>query len=100
MAILISRIKELFGVHQTNDVLRGASLAILPSIKNAYVIVEGDQIAEFGSMDSLERWPSQFTDHYDASGRMVFPSWCDSHTHLVFAGSREGEFIDKMKGLS
>jgi imidazolonepropionase len=99
MAILISNIKELVGVHKTNEVLRGASLAKLPSIKNAYLIIEGEQIAEIGSMEGLKQSPSDFSMHYDASGRIVIPSWCDSHTHLVFAGSREGEFIDKINGL-
>jgi imidazolonepropionase len=99
MAILISNIKELVGVHKTNEVLRGASLAKLPSIKNAYLIIEGEQIAEIGSMEGLKQSPSDFSLHYDASGRIVIPSWCDSHTHLVFAGSREGEFIDKINGL-
>ena len=100
MATLIYNIKELVGIHPTNDVLRGTSLANLPTIKNAYLVIEGEQIAEVGSMDDLERQPSQFRDFYDATGRIVMPSWCDSHTHLVFAGSREGEFIDKINGLS
>ena len=100
MAILISNIKELVGIHANNNVLRGTELAHLPSIKNAYVIVEGEQVASFGKMEELDKDVSAFSSHYNAAGKMVLPSWCDSHTHLVFAGSREGEFIDKIKGLS
>ena len=100
MAILISNIKELVGVHTSNHILRGNELSNLPSIKNAYIIVEDEQIASFGKMEDLDKNASAFSDHFNANGRMVLPSWCDSHTHLVFAGSREGEFIDKIKGLS
>ena len=100
MAILISNIKELAGLHTTNQLLRGKELANLPTLANAYVIIEGEQIAAFGKMEELNKPVSAFADHFSAEGRMVLPSWCDSHTHLVFAGSREGEFIDKIKGLS
>ena len=100
MGILISNIKELVGVHTSNHILRGNELSNLPSIKNAYIIVEDEQIASFGKMEDLDKNASAFSDHFNANGRMVLPSWCDSHTHLVFAGSREGEFIDKIKGLS
>jgi imidazolonepropionase len=67
---------------------------------NAYLVTEGEEIAEYGSMDELQWDPAGFDTHIDATGRLVLPSWCDSHTHLVFAGSREGEFVDKIKGLS
>ncbi|GAA4754884.1 imidazolonepropionase [Flavisolibacter ginsenosidimutans] len=100
MAILLYNIKELFGIHPANEILRGSALANLPSIKNAYVIVEGEQIAAFGRMDELKHKPNDFNESLDATGRLMLPSWCDSHTHLVFAGSREGEFVDKIKGLS
>lgn len=97
MAILISNIKELVGVHSP-AILRGEELANLPSLENAYLIIEGDQIASFGKMEDLKHSLLHFTQHINASGQMVLPSWCDSHTHLVFAGSREEEFIDKIKG--
>ena len=84
----------------SNEALRGCALANLPSIKNAYVVVEGEEIAAFGAMDDLKHKPSDFKESVDASERLVLPSWCDSHTHLVFAGSREEEFVDKIKGLS
>ena len=100
MAILISDIKELVGVHSNNNLLKGKELSHLPSIKNGYIIIEGEHIVSFGKMEELKAKPSDFSSHLDAGGRMVLPSWCDSHTHLVFAGSREGEFIDKITGLS
>jgi imidazolonepropionase len=80
--------------------LRGKELAQLPCINDAYLIAEGNVIADYGSMRDLKHRPSDFSSHYDVSGRQVLPAWCDSHTHLVFAGSREHEFVDKIKGLS
>ncbi len=77
--------------------LRGKEMARLPHVEGAFLLVEGDEIADFGKMGHCPEHASQVID---ASGKMVFPSWCDSHTHLVFAGSREGEFEDKIKGLS
>lgn len=100
MATLLYNIKELVNVRETWSILRGKALADLPTIKNAFLIVEGDTIAAYGSMQDLSHSPADFTDRFDATGRMVLPSWCDSHTHLVFAGSREEEFVDKLKGLS
>lgn len=100
MATLVSHIKGLAGIRKESPVLRGAELANLPMLDDAYLIVEGQQIAGYGSMKDLPYDPRSFAFHYDASGRYVVPSWCDSHTHLVFAASRESEFIDKLKGLS
>jgi imidazolonepropionase len=100
MAILISNIKSLVNVREKSEALRGKELAELPCLDNAYLVTEGEEIAEYGSMDELQWDPAGFKTHIDATGRLVLPSWCDSHTHLVFAGSREGEFVDKIKGLS
>lgn len=100
MAILFSNIKELVNVRQGTTVLRGDQLAVLPTIKDAYLIVEGERIAAFGSMSDLPYSTRDFTEHIDASGRLILPSWCDSHTHLVFAGSREEEFVNKIRGRS
>ena len=100
MATLISNIKLLVNTREENTLLRGVALRQLPCIEKAYVIVEGAQIAAYGEMKKLAYKPEAFAFHTDASGRLVLPSWCDSHTHLVFAGSREQEFIDKIKGLS
>lgn len=70
----------------------------MPILENAFVLIEGDEIAAFGSMNDYKRKPEK--NDVDTSGRFVFPSWCDSHTHLVFPASRESEFVDKIKGKS
>lgn len=100
MATLISNIKQLVNVRSSWSLLRRAELAKLPCINNAYLIVEGETIASYGKMEELKFNPSTFQDHLDATGNLVLPSWCDSHTHLVFAGSREHEFRDKIQGVS
>jgi imidazolonepropionase len=100
MDILITNIRQLVGIHDADKPLRGAALARLPQVENAYLIVEGDRIAAFGPMAELQRRPEDFELHIDGSGRFLLPAWVDSHTHLVFAGSREGEFVDKICGLS
>ena len=100
MTILISHIKELVGVRDTGPVLRGGLLAQLPSIRDAFLIVENDRIAAYGKMQELAFAEKHFDHYYNARGRLVLPSWCDSHSHLVFAGSREEEFVDKLKGVS
>src|SRR5215204_201815 len=100
MAILITNIQTLVNAKENYQLLRGRELADLPCISDAYLIVEGDLITEYGRMEDLKFRLSDFPLHYSAAGQFVLPSWCDSHTHLVFAGSREYEFVDKIKGLS
>jgi imidazolonepropionase len=100
MATLISHIGKLVNTRGTGPALRGPDLAQLPSIDEAYLIIEDEHIASFGMMTDLKQKESDFKDHVNASGRLVLPSWCDAHTHLVFAGTREAEFVDKIKGLS
>lgn len=99
-SLLISGIKKLVNVRKGSRVLRGGELADLPCIDDAYLIVEDDVISDFGSMSSLKKKSSAFGNHIDAQDQYVLPAWCDSHTHLVFAGSRESEFVDKLKGLT
>lgn len=72
----------------------------LPCIEDAFLIIEDDRIAEYGKIKDVKFRVADFANHIDAKGKMVLPSWCDSHTHLVFTGSRENEFVDKIKGLS
>ena len=100
MTMVITNIKQLIGVRQKSNLLRGKELAELPLIENAYLIIEDGIISEYGRIDQIHN--SQFTIHnrIDASGQFVLPCWCDSHTHLVFAASREEEFVDKIKGMS
>lgn len=97
-ALLITNIKQLVNVREKTQLLRGAALAQLPCINNAYLLIEDGLIAGYGTMDKLPH--NKPGTIIDASGRLVLPAWCDSHTHLVFAASREHEFIDKIKGLS
>lgn len=97
---LIKNIKTLFGVQHPKQALRGAELAVLPELQNAYLIIENDIIAAIGSMDNLPPTVANIAQQVDAAGCLVLPAWCDSHTHLVFAASREEEFVDKIKGLS
>lgn len=72
-------------------------MAALPSLHDAYVLIENERIAAFGPMSEC---PERADEVLDASGRLVLPSWCDSHTHLVFAATREEEFVDRIRGLS
>ncbi len=98
-SLLIQNIKELVQVETEprHQPLAGSDLAILPTIKNAFLLVENGKIKDFGKM---EHSPERADEIVDAAGKMVFPSWCDSHTHLVFAKSREEEWVDRIKGLS
>lgn len=100
MATLFTNIGTLANVRDTYCLLRGKALAELPCIHSAFLTVEGGVITDYGSMTDLKRSRADFDEHYDAAGRCILPAWCDSHTHLVFAGSREEEFVDKIRGLS
>ena len=101
MTTLITHIKQLVNSREQDQLLRGKYLAILPSIENAFLLIEDGIIAEYGNMYELElKVPQLPKNIIDASGQFVMPCWCDSHTHIVFAGSRENEFVDKIKGLS
>lgn len=101
MTKLITNIQQLINVREANSLLRGAALAELPSIETAFLLIEDDVIADYGYMYELELKVPQLPKHIiKADGQFVLPCWCDSHTHLVFAGSRENEFVDKIKGLS
>jgi imidazolonepropionase len=99
--LLLTNIRQLVNVREDTGPLYGAEMAELPSMEDAWVLIEGDVIADFGKMDMLKkRLPNLPAEQMDCSEKLVMPSWCDSHTHLVFAGSRENEFVDKIRGLS
>ncbi len=99
-AILVTNIKLLVNTRSQNVLLRGKDLAILPSIPDAFLVIEDGIIAGFGPMSRLQEDHKLISQTIDASGQFVLPCWCDSHTHLVFGASREEEFIDKIKGMS
>jgi imidazolonepropionase len=100
MATLLTNIRTLAGTHSPAAPLRGKDLASLPTIDDAFLIIESDRIASFGPMTELAHQPADFARHVNLTGRTVLPAWCDSHTHIVFAGCRESEFVDKIRGLS
>lgn len=99
MTTLITNIQELLQVRETSIAkVSGSEMAELPTIKNGYLVLENDLIADFGSMENLPKInPDKIID---ATGKVVLPSWCDSHTHIVYAGNREKEFVDRINGLS
>ena len=97
---LIINIKLLVNTPGENRLLRGKELSKLPCIANAYLILEDGIITGIGDSSEIQNPRSTFKNIIDATGQYVLPAWCDSHTHLVFAASREEEFVDKIKGLS
>lgn len=100
-SLLVKHIKQLVNVREENELLRGTALANLPVIDDAFVLIEDGIIADYGHMYELELKLPQLPKHIiDADGQFVLPTWCDSHTHIVFAKTREEEFIDKLKGMS
>jgi imidazolonepropionase len=100
MKQLITNIHQLVNVRSENKLLKGAALAHLPIIDNAWLVIENGYILDFGSMTNISQLAWEFDQTIDAKGATILPSWCDSHTHLVFAASRESEFVDKLKGMS
>jgi len=96
--ILIKDIKQLVQVEESpRGVIKGEEMKILPSIENAYLLIEDDIIDDFGEMIQS---PEDADIIISANGKTVLPAWCDSHTHLVYAGSREQEFVDRVDGLT
>jgi imidazolonepropionase len=103
--ILIKNIKSLVGITREEvNKKSGKEMAELNTIENAWLYIENGSIQGFGDMDSYQtsniRVHTSNISEIDASGKMVFPSFCDSHTHLVYPASREIEYVDKIKGLS
>ena len=99
MITLFKNIKELIQVRSTPiSFVAGKEMKILPTIKNAFLLVENGFISDFGEMKDCPN--NDFLEVIDVTGRMILPSWCDSHTHIVYAGNREGEFVDRINGLS
>ena len=99
MKILFKNIEALL---QTLDkekiLLKGSEMKNLSQINNAYLLIENDKIIEYGKMNNC---PNNKVDKtIDASNKFILPTWCDSHTHIVYAGSREEEFVDRISGLS
>ena len=103
MKTIIKNIKEIIGVslNEKNELKKGKKLNKTSIIKNGWIKIEDGLIVDFGAMHDwpgLDNWNT--TNIIDADNGYVLPSWCDSHTHLVFSGSRENEFVDRINGLS
>ncbi|MEM7106223.1 MAG: imidazolonepropionase [Bacteroidota bacterium] len=97
MSLLIRNIASLIQVRERAEIVKGKEMAKLPAIDNAYLLLENGLITDYGPMTDC---PERANQQIDASGKFVFPCWCDSHTHIVYAGSREAEMVDRIKGLS
>lgn len=103
MKLLLTHIKELVQVRNADEkFVAGKDMQHLPTIKNAFLLTEGSRILAFGPMEKLDELNPGVEEpvEIDCSGRMVFPAYCDSHTHIVFPAARDHEFVDKIKGLS
>lgn len=99
MSILITNIKQLLQVYDHNvTIVKGKDMKQLSVLENAYLYIEHDTIIEYGKMEDYH--PIEAETTIDATGRIVLPSWCDSHTHIVYAGDRTSEFVDRINGLS
>ena len=102
MKVVIKNIAELVQVEDhIQEKVSGASMKKLGTIKDAFLCMEDGIITDFGPMENwkgIDDWNN--TEVIDADGGMVFPSWVDSHSHLIFAGTREGEFVDRINGMS
>ncbi len=97
MTHLFINIKELIQVREQHITkVSGQEMSVLPTIKNAYLLIENDKISDFGEMKNAPN-ADKITD---CTGKMILPSWCDSHTHIVYVGNREQEFVDRINGLS
>ena len=98
MTTLFKNIKELVQIRETGtSFVAGKDMKNLPSIKNAFLLVKNGFIEDFGTMKNC---PIAAKKVIDATGKIILPTWCDSHTHIVYAGNRESEFVDRINGLS
>lgn len=99
MKILFKNIKQLLQIRERGIVsLKGQEMKELPKIENAWLLVENGKIADFGGMENAPT--IEEVESIDASGKILLPGWIDSHTHLVYAGNREQEFVDRINGLT
>ena len=100
MRTVVVNIKTLACVDtDPKERLQGEEMAGMPTIDNAYLLMEQGRITAYGRMDEWEAAGMHADLEVDAEGGMVLPAWCDPHTHIVYAGSREGEFVDKIRGM-
>ncbi len=99
MTTLFINIKELIQVRDASILkVSGKEMSILPTLKNAFLLIEDELIVDFGTMDTIADISADSV--IDLTGKIILPTWCDSHTHLVFADTREEEFVDRIHGLT
>lgn len=99
MRTLFTNIKQLLQTRENPiDKLSGEEMKTLPTIENAWLLVENGKISSFGKMEDLPETTAD--EKIDATGKILMPTWVDSHTHLVYAGNREQEFVDRINGLT
>ena len=103
MKTLIKNIKQIFGVstNGNTNLKCGNDMSVVEIIENGWILIENDVIADFGEMKNftgIDDWNN--TEIIDSNNGSVLPTWCDSHTHIVYAGDRAGEFVDRINGLS
>lgn len=97
-SILVRNIKSLVGIRNSDVVmLKGEEMKVLPSIENAFLLIEDGYIKSFGKNEDA---PERADEIINAEGKFVLPCWCDSHTHIVYGGTRENEFVDRINGFS
>lgn len=102
MRTLFSNIKQILqteGDSEEKKIVKGKEMSIMPSIEEAYLLVEDGKIIDFGHMTELGD-QTHADKEINLMGKTILPTWCDSHTHLVFAHSREHEFVDRIHGLT
>lgn len=99
MTTLFTNIKSLLQVRDKAPAkISGSQMKELPVLENAWLLIKDDKISDYGKMDSFPN--PQADETIDASGKIILPTWCDSHTHIVYAGNREQEFVDRINGMS
>ncbi|GAA0872373.1 imidazolonepropionase [Gangjinia marincola] len=98
MKVLFKHIKQLVGIDVGRAFVAGAQMNELNTIENAFILVEDEIIIDYGKMEECMHQESD--EIVDCRGSIVVPAWCDSHTHLVYAGNRESEFVDRIKGAT
>ncbi len=98
---LLQNIKSIYGIQETTTVpLRNSDISVLNEIENAFMVIKNGKIFTLGEMKNFDKTNYQITETIDCEGQYVLPCYCDSHTHLVFATTREEEFVDRINGLT
>lgn len=100
MTTIIKNIQEIIQIRpEDTNYLAGKAMNDLPTLKEAWLLIKSGKIADFGSMHDFPD-DIKADKEVDATGRLLLPAWIDSHTHLVYAGNREQEFVDRINGLT